>query len=198
MNELAVANTLVISQKKEWGEIVTGFETVNRYVVFDEHGSMLYDAQEEPGSMLWRFIFKALRPFSIVLSTPHRQLALFVERPFRFYFHRIVVKTPEGKLLGTVERQWSWLVRRFRVADAGGNEFCRLHGPLFRPWTFEIRQHGRRVGKITKKWSGLLKEGFSDADNFAAVLPLEMTPEQKSVLLGAVFLIDFVYFENSS
>jgi uncharacterized protein YxjI len=121
-----------------------------------------------------------------------------VERPFRFYFHHIDVKTPEGKLLGTVERQWSWIHRLFIVADAQGQEFCRLHGPLFHPWTFEIRQHDREVGKITKKWSGLLKEGFSDADNFAAILPPQMTPEQKSVLLGAVFLIDFVYFENKN
>lgn len=196
MNELAAANTLVISQKKEWGEIATGFETKNRYVVFDEQGNMLYDAQEESGSFLLRMFLKALRPFSIVLSPPNQTPAFLVERPFRFYFHKIEVKTAEGKLLGTVEREFSWLVRVFRVSDAQGREFCRLHGPLFHPWTFEIRQHDREVGKITKKWSGLLKEGFSDADNFAAVLPPGMPPEQKGVLLGAVFLIDFVYFEN--
>jgi uncharacterized protein YxjI len=198
MNELAVANTLVVSQKKEWGEIVTGFESRNRYAVLDQLGNMLYQAEEESRSILLRLFLKGLRPFSIVLSTPGSTPAFLVERPFRFYFHKIDVKTGEGKLLGTVERQWSWVHRLFIVADAQGREFCRLHGPLFHPWTFEIRQHDREVGKITKKWSGLLKEGFTDTDNFAAVLPPQMTPEQKSVLLGAVFLIDFVYFENKN
>ena len=196
MNELAVANTLVVSQKKEWGEIVTGFETKNKYAVLDELGNILYQAQEESGSLLLRWFLKALRPFSIVLAPPGRSTAFLVERPFRFYFHKIDVKTGDGKLLGTVEREFSWIHRLFRVADAQGREVCRLHGPLFHPWTFEIRQHDREVGKITKKWSGLLKEGFTDADNFAAVLPPGMPPEQKGVLLGAVFLIDFVYFEN--
>ncbi len=101
MNELAVANTLVISQKKEWGEIVSGFETKNRYAVFDEQGNMLYDAQEKSGSFLLRMFLKALRPFSIVLSPPNQTPAFLVERPFRFYFHKIEVKTAEGKLLGS-------------------------------------------------------------------------------------------------
>ena len=98
--------------------------------------------------------------------------------------------------MGTVEREFSWLHRLFRVSDAQGKEICRLYGPLFHPWTFEIRQNEREVGKITKKWSGLLKEGFTDTDNFAAVLPPGMSTEAKCVLLGAVFLIDFVYFEK--
>ena len=70
MNELAVANTLVISQKKEWGEIVTGFETKNKYAVLDELGNILYQAQEQGGSFLLRAFLKALRPFTIVLSRP--------------------------------------------------------------------------------------------------------------------------------
>ena len=196
MNELAVANTLVISQKKEWGEIVTGFETKNKYAILDELGNILYQAQEQGGSFLARWFLKALRPFQILMTRPDSTQALQIERPFRFYFHKIDVKTGDGKLLGTVEREWSWIHRLFRVANAQGQEICKLHGPLFHPWTFEIRQHDREVGKITKKWSGLLKEGFTDTDNFAAVLPPGMPVEQKGVLLGAVFLIDFVYFEN--
>ena len=196
MDQLAVANTLVVSQKKEWGEIVTGFEARNRYVVLNELGNELYHAREEGGSLLARWFLKSLRPFTIVLSGPDGVPALHVERPFRFYFHKLDVRTPGGKVLGSVELNFSWLHRLFRVTDRQGHEICRLHGPLFRPWTFLIRQNDREVGKITKKWSGLLKEAFTDADNFAAVLPPGMNPDQKSVLLGAMFLIDFVYFEN--
>ena len=196
MDQLAVANTLVVSQKKEWGEIVTGFETKNRYVVLNELGNELYHAREEGGSLLARWFLKAFRPFTIVLTGADGVPALNAERPFRFYFHKLDVRAAGGKLLGTVEREFSWLHRLFRVSDGQGKEICRLHGPLFHPWTFLIRQNDREVGKITKKWSGLLKEGFTDTDNFAAVLPPGMSTEAKSVLLGAVFLIDFVYFER--
>ena len=196
MDQLAVANTLIVSQKKEWGEIVTGFEAKNRYVVLNELGNELYHAREEGGSLLARWFLKAFRPFTIVLTDAGGVPALHVERPFRFFFHKLDVQAAGGKLLGTVEREFSWLHRLFRVTDGHGHEICRLHGPLFHPWTFLIQQNGREVGKVTKKWSGLLKEGFTDTDNFAAVLPPGMSVEAKCVLLGAVFLIDFVYFEN--
>ena len=42
----------------------------------------------------------------------------------------------------------------------------------------------------------MLKESLSDADNFALSFPAELQPQHKSVLLGAVFLIDFVHFES--
>ena len=197
MEELSFANTLVVSQKKEWGEILTAFEAKNRYVVLTEHGNELYHATEEGGSLLLRWFLKGFRPFTIVLRTPDGRPVIRLERPFRFYFQKLDVREDGGKLLGTVELQFSLLHRIFRVSDGNGSEICQLYGPLLHPWTFEIRQNGREVGKITKKWSGLLKEGFTDADNFAAVLPPGMTVQAKGVLLGSVFLIDFAYFERS-
>ncbi len=51
MENLSAVSALVVSQKKEWGEIATGFETRNRYTVSDGSGNTLYVAAEEPGSM---------------------------------------------------------------------------------------------------------------------------------------------------
>ncbi len=51
-------------------------------------------------------------------------------------------------------------------------------------------------GRITKKWRGLAKEAFSDADNFGVTFPRDWEPSTKAIFLGAVFLIDFVHFEN--
>ena len=61
---------------------------------------------------------------------------------------------------------------------------------------FEIRDASKEYGKITKKWSGLLKEGFTDADNFGVTFPNDWSNEQKALFLGTVFLIDFVHFED--
>ena len=54
----------------------------------------------------------------------------------------------------------------------------------------------QELGKITKKWSGLLKESVTDADNFGINFPKGIDLGKKAILLGAVFLIDFVHFEN--
>ena len=68
-----------------------------------------------------------------------------------------------------------------------------------------------KVGMITKQWTGFAKEAFTDADNFGISFPLDLDvkvifminfPDSisilqvKATLLGALFLIDFMYFEQ--
>ena len=196
MERLSSISGLVVSQQKEWGEILTGFETKNRYAISDVSGSRLYLAAEEAGSTLLRLFLKALRPFTITVLTENGQVILRVIRPFRFYFHRADVVDSQGQTIGVIERRFSVLRRIYSVLDSSGEEVFRLFGPILHPWTFQIKNDGIEYGKITKKWSGLLKEGFTDADNFGVMFPAEWDVKLKAVFLGAVFLIDFVHFEN--
>jgi hypothetical protein len=193
---LSSTGGLVVRQQKEWGEILTGFETQNKYAISDVSGSGLYLAAEEAGSMLIRWFLKALRPFTIAVFTEGGQEVLRVVRPFRFYFHRAEIVGAQGQLLGVIERRFSILRRVYSVLDRSGTEIYRLFGPVLHPWTFQIRKDGVECGKITKKWSGLMKEGFTDADSFGVVFPADWNVETKALFLGAVFLIDFVHFEN--
>ena len=41
------------------------------------------------------------------------------------------------------------------------------------------------------------KETLTDSDNFGITFPSDADTNQKSILLGAVFLIDFVHFEKN-
>ena len=196
MDRLSSISGLVVSQQKEWGEILTGFETKNRYAISDLSARRLYLAAEEDGSMLLRWFLKALRPFKIAILTENGQVVLRVIRPFRFYFHRAEVVDSNGQLLGVIEKRFSILRRVYSVLNNSGVEIYKLFGPILHPWTFKIRNGADEYGKITKKWSGLLKEGFTDADNFGVTFPAEWDVKSKALFLGAVFLIDFVHFEN--
>jgi uncharacterized protein YxjI len=198
MEKLLALDGLVISQKKEWGEIVTGFETKNKYAIFDTSGNELYNAIEEDGSTFMRWVLKSLRPFEININNYDNHLVLKVSRPFRFYFHQLNIFNSQGELIGTIQRQFSIFRRIYSVLDSLGNELFKIFGPLLHPWTFEIKKGVEQHGKIIKKWSGLLKEGFTDADNFGVTFPREWDKKIKALLLGAVFLIDFVHFENTS
>ena len=60
MEKLKSLNSLLISQKKEWGEILTGFDTKNKYVISDKSGETVYYAAEGGGSLLSRFFLKSL------------------------------------------------------------------------------------------------------------------------------------------
>ncbi len=46
-----------------------------------------------------------------------------------------------------------------------------------------------KVGKISKQWTGLIKEHFTDADNFGINFPMDLDVNIKATLLGACFLI---------
>ncbi len=198
MDMLANIDTLFVRQKKEWGEILTGFETKNKYEITDMSGNALLYAAEVGTSFLARMFLKALRPFEIQIVTPDGETVLRVQRPFRFYFHQISVLNGAGQLLGTVQRRFSLLRRLYTVTDGSGSTSVELFGPLLHPWTFQIRKDGVTGGKITKKWSGLGKEVFTDADNFGVEFPARAPSGLRAVLLGAVFLIDFVHFEDNN
>ena len=47
----------------------------------------------------------------------------------------------------------------------------------------------REVGLIRKDWSGVLKEVFTDADNFSVIFPVDLDVRLKALLVGALFLL---------
>lgn len=196
LQRLSSVEGLVVSQKKEWGEILTGFETRNRYVVMDSFGNELYQALEEEGSLLLRWFLKALRPFAISIRDESGQVILRLVRPFRWFFYRLEVFDAQGGCLAVIQRRFALIRRIYSVMTDSGNEILQLFGPILHPWTFEIRENDMVQGKIAKKWSGLLKESFTDADNFGVTFSPGWDVKVKGILLGAVFLIDFAHFEN--
>ncbi|XP_065889206.1 phospholipid scramblase 1-like [Dysidea avara] len=54
----------------------------------------------------------------------------------------------------------------------------------------------QQVDKISKQWSGLVKEYFTDDDNFGIQFPMDLDVKMKAVMMGACFLIDFMFFER--
>ena len=94
---------------------------------------------------------------------------------------------------------------QFVVKDQDGNVALRIEGPLC---TYSIcgdvefkvmsPDGSTEVGKISKQWSGLAREAFTDADNFGISFPMDLDVRMKAVLMGAVFLIDFMFFEKKA
>ena len=92
---------------------------------------------------------------------------------------------------------------QFVIKDQDGNVALRIEGPFC---TFSIcgdvefkvmsPDGSAEIGKISKQWTGLLKEAFTDADNFGISFPMDLDVRMKATLLGALFLIDFMFFEK--
>lgn len=54
------------------------------------------------------------------------------------------------------------------------------------------------IGKIRKVYCGFIKEMMTDADNFSIEFPADLSINAKSTLVAALFLIDFMFFENNN
>jgi uncharacterized protein YxjI len=192
-------SALRVQQKKEWGEILTGFEGANRYQVIGDDGQPLYFAGEVGsglGLFLLRSFLKANRPFTLELKTSGGATALRLERPWRWFFSSMAVKDGAGRHLGGIQQRFSFFQKLYDVLGPSGEVLARLRGPLFKPWTFIIEESGREVGRIQKKWSGFGKEMFTDADNFGVTFADVRDARLRVLAVAATFLIDFVHFEN--
>ena len=194
------APALVVQQHKEMLEVFIDIETRNRYTIQLPGGQLaLYAAEtgEGVGAFLTRSFLKSNRPFTMRVTDPHGNLQLTLRRPWNWFFSELHVEDANGQPIGMIDQQFAWFSRRFAVLDPAGNELAQLHGPMLRPWTFRIMVGGHEVGKISKKWSGLLKEAFTDADSFGLEMGPSMSPTLRTLAMAATFLIDFLYFEDS-
>ena len=100
----------------------------------------------------------------------------------------------------------SILSPKYSIKDAQGNTALTIEGPMCTSSIcgsdveFQVLSPdgSTEVGKISKQWSGLLREVFTDADLFGINFPVDLDVRMKAVLLGAVFLIDFNFFEKTN
>lgn len=114
-----------------------------------------------------------------------------------------------GQLLGSVSQDWSILSPKFTIKNSVGDSVLKVEGPfctysICGDVEFQVLSLDKetKVGKITKQWSGLAREMFTDSDYFGVTFPLDLDVHIKAVLLAATFLIVscilFVHFYFSS
>jgi uncharacterized protein YxjI len=190
---------LRVRQKKEWGEILTGIETRNKYQVVGEDDQPLFFVGEVEGGLtqfLARMFLKAQRPFTMALKTPEGATLLMLKRPWRWWFAHLDVEDGSGNHLGSIQQRFAFFERLYEVHGPTGELLATLRGPFFKPWTFLVEQNGSEVGKIQKQWSGLGKELFTAADNFGVTFGDIADPRLRTLVVAATFLIDFVHFEK--
>ena len=193
--------TLTVKQRKNWWEMIFSFEAKNRYVVLGNRMGAAFEVEEQGegfGALLKRLFLGTARPFTAFVTDARRDsLAMRLHRRWRWFFPFMDVHDGEDQPVASLEAQWAWFQRRYTLRDAQGTTLGEIVGPFFKPWTFELTVGGQVIGHIKKKWSGLLKEAFSDADNFEVEFAADVDPRWKALSLAAAVLIDVVHFERA-
>lgn len=193
---------LVDQNPRAWLEILLNWEMANEYAVQDGRGGIRGYVVEQGrgfGAAVKRTLLGSHRPLHLaVFSTSEREVVLELMRPFYFFMSKMDVLA-EGRRIGKIIRRFVFLRARYELHDDRGQIFAIVVKPLLNIWTFEIHdRNGRRRGEIAKKWTGLAREWFTDADKFRVMFDDdEWTLNQKAVLVAAALSIDFDFFENN-
>ena len=196
MTDLTQFPELYVRQEIEHLEVFTGFETANRYSVRTPSGEQLLYAFEE-SSMLGRTFLKKHRPLDIHVIDKNNTNVITASRSFYWFLSHLHVSDGSGQRIGSMQRRFSFLTRRFDLMDATGRIVAEMRGPIFRPYTFMVYQQGQEVGRVTKQWSGVGREMFTDADTFKVEVDTSQADQDFSLLmLASALAIDLDFFER--
>ncbi|XP_027789540.2 phospholipid scramblase 1-like [Marmota flaviventris] len=210
LEHLILIDQLLVQQQVEILEAITGFETNNRYEIKDRLKQTIYFAVEDNDCCTRNFCGYN-RPFTIKILTLSGQEIIILKRPLRcnscFFpccLQKIEVQAPPGVPIGYVSQTWHPCFPKFSVQNENRKEVLKVIGPIMvcncnANIDFEVKSldKGTVVGKISKQWAGFIKELFTNSDNFGIQFPLDLDVKMKAVMLGACFLIDFMFFENT-
>ena len=126
------------------------------------------------------------------------------------FLQQMEVSSPPGNLIGYVTQEWSILVPKFRIENSAGETVLRIEGMFFSllnhklyiicssgPFcTFSMcgdvefqvlsRDGSMQLGKITKQWTGLIREAFTDAGIY---WPLVLTVDRFLIKVTLLSLV---------
>ncbi|KAJ3665705.1 hypothetical protein Zmor_001191 [Zophobas morio] len=206
---LSLVDQLLVHQQVELLEVITGFETENKYQIKNSLGQQVYFAAED-SDFCTRNCCGPLRPFDMKIFDNYKNEVIHFYRPlacqaccYPCCLQTIEVSAPPGNPIGSVEQEWSIFYPTFAVKNANGDTVLRIEGPFFtcscgNDVNFRITSGdgSEEIGKITKQWSGWVREAFTDADFFGITFPMDLDVKMKTVLLGGLFLIDMMFYET--
>uniref|UniRef100_A0A8D0B577 Phospholipid scramblase n=1 Tax=Salvator merianae TaxID=96440 RepID=A0A8D0B577_SALMN len=207
---LTQIDQILIHQQFELLEMFLSFETNNKYEIKNIWGQRIYFAAEET-DCLTRNCCGTQRPFTMRIVNNIGQEVIQLLRPLRCSscwcpccLQELEVHAPPGVPVGYIKQTWDPCLPKFTIQNEVHEDVLKIVGPClvcscFGDVNFELKSVDEicTVGRISKHWSGILKEVFTDTDNFGIQFPLDLDVKMKAVMIGACFLIDFMFFEDT-
>jgi len=209
---LTEIDQILVKQKVELLEVFTGFETKNKYIVLNSMAQQVYYIEEDTDCCT-RQCYGNARPFDMkVLDNTNREVMHFY-RPYKCgpcsccggcCQQEIEIQSPPGQIIGYVKQDPTCSIPKLTIYAADKTTpILRIVGPCCTiaccgDVTFKVfdMTGENQLGTLTKQWSGLLREAFTDADYFGITFPMDLDVKVKASLMGALMLIDFMFYER--
>jgi uncharacterized protein YxjI len=190
MTALLEANTLVVSQKAKL------IELTNQYEIHGSDGAELGYVQQEGQSRLRkvaRFVSSVDQFLTHRLSiydSAHTKV-LELTRPAKLLKSRINVKDGHGRKVGDIVQQNVFGKIRFDLVGAHGENLGQIRAENWRAWDFSIVDRDEtEVGRIDKKFVGVMKAVFTPADNYVVDLNAQLEGDLRLLVIAAAAAVD--------
>jgi uncharacterized protein YxjI len=190
MTQLLAADRLVISQKAKLVELT------NQYVIRDPEGGELGYVEEEGQSK----VRKAFRFMTNVDQFLTHRLSVYqtdgtkvlqLTRPAKVFKSRLLVEEGSGRSVGEIAQENVFGKIRFNLLDVNGDSLGEIRAENWRAWDFAIVDSaGKEVGRIDKKFVGVLKAVFTDADNYIVDIDPSLTGDLRLLAIAAAAAVD--------
>jgi uncharacterized protein YxjI len=190
MTELMTADRIVVSQKAKLVELT------NQYVIRDAEGGELGYVQQEGQSKarkVLRFVTDVDQFLTHRLSIYdiHNNKVLQLTRPAKFFKSRLEVEDGEGRRIGQIIQKNVFGKIRFDLVDAAERSLGEIQAENWRAWDFAIVDStGKEVARIDKKFVGVLKAVFTDADNYVVDIQPSLEGDLRLLTLAAATAVD--------
>lgn len=190
MSDLLSHDVLVISQKAKL------IEMTNEYRVFDDAGNQIGTIREVEQSTTK----KAVRLFSGVDQFLTHKLGVFdsdgrkvlmLERPAKLMKSKIKVSDAAGTERGAILQDNVVGPKHFALVDRAGDRIGSIDGDNWMSWDFALHDTtGIEVGRITKEWAGILKEGYTTADTYILQIESEVSTDLRLLMFASAAGLD--------
>ena len=216
---LDASNSLFIEQEMELLEVITGgaLETSNRYRIYTDNAGLQFWAKEESDCCSRQLCAPnhglTLNVHSINSNGP---VIFKVEKPFKCCCAAIAPPCQKEATVKLVNDQEVGYIQQpclggcctptLNIYDKqGGTQIGTLTGPCLLgslcSTTFELTDtQGNNIATFEKKGAqdlgDMVKQAMSDADKFSLVWSQKADMKLKSIMVGTVLFLDYLFFEG--
>jgi uncharacterized protein YxjI len=122
-----------------------------------------------------------------VFRIPH----LSITRPAKVFKSRFEIEDGTGRPVGRIVQRNVFGKIGFEMTDAMGAVVGAIKAENWRAWDFSIvDQDDREVGRIDKKFVGILNATFTPADNYIVDLAEDLDGDRRALAQAAALAVD--------
>ncbi|XP_036752264.2 phospholipid scramblase 2-like [Manis pentadactyla] len=205
---LTQINQLLICQHFDPLEVLRYFETSKKYEVMNNQGQRIYFAEEKSNCFLRHFCGPT-RPFTMTIYDNVGRDVITMHKALRCScccskacLQKLKVEAPPGETIGYVYQYFHPFLSMFKIKNENKEDVMKIRGPCvvsscLKDLNFNLLSLDEEmiIGKISKQLPGFMRELVINADKFGIQFPFDLDVKIKALMLGAGFLIDYMYFE---